>query len=130
MKKDISGKLQELMSLTAETEWVEFKEAKNDFPFDELGRYFSALSNEANLKQQPAAWLIFGISDRPPRQIIGSNYRQQKPGLDKLKREIAKNTNHQITFNGIHELFYEGRRAVMFQIPPVFGRSHGQSQHD
>ena len=42
--------LTKLLALPAETEWVEFKEAKNDYHFDRLGEYFSALSNEANLK--------------------------------------------------------------------------------
>lgn len=32
-----------------ESENVEYKEAKNNFDFNELGRYFSALSNGANL---------------------------------------------------------------------------------
>lgn len=33
-----------------ETEVVELKEAKHDFSFKDLGRYFSALSNEAILR--------------------------------------------------------------------------------
>lgn len=52
------SKLRELMALPAETEWVEFKEAKNNFDFDDLGRYFSALSNEANLAGQSGGWLF------------------------------------------------------------------------
>jgi len=117
MKDKIADKLHELMRLPAETEWVEFKEAKNNFDFDDLGRYFSALSNEANLNRREAGWLLFGVTDRPPRQIVGSNYRRQKPGLEKLKREIAKHTNHLTTFNEIYELMIEGKRVVVFQIP-------------
>ncbi len=30
-----------------ESEVVEFKKAENNFDFDDLGRYFSAMSNEA-----------------------------------------------------------------------------------
>lgn len=116
---DPSLKLQELMALPTETEWVEFKEAKNNFDFDDLGRYFSALSNEANLKEKSAGWLVFGVTDRLPRQIVGSNYRHQKPGLEKLKREISKHTNHQTSFIDIHELIINGRRVVLFQIPPA-----------
>ena len=41
--------LKKLLDLTSENEIVEFKEAKNQFDKDKLGRYFSALSNEANL---------------------------------------------------------------------------------
>ena len=33
------------------------KEARSNFDSDDLGRYFAALSNEANLKAQPSAWL-------------------------------------------------------------------------
>ncbi len=57
---DQNLRLQELMYLPAETEWIEFKEAKNSFDFNDLGKYFSALSNEANLKGQLAGWLIEG----------------------------------------------------------------------
>ncbi|MDX9861659.1 MAG: ATP-binding protein [Rhodospirillales bacterium] len=119
MKEKIAETLHELMDLPAETEWVEFKEAKDSYDFDKLGRYFSALSNEANLKRQPAGWLVFGVTDRTPRKIVGSNYRHQKPGLEKLKREISKHTNHQTTFNDIHELMVGGRRVLLFQIPPA-----------
>lgn len=135
---ELQTKLEELLTLPEETEWVEFKEAKSNFDFDDLGRYFSALSNEANLKGQPAGWLIFGITNKSPRQICGSNYRPQRPALDKLKGEIAQHTNHQITFKEIHELKTAGGRIVMFEIPPaprgiptewngrVYGR-HGES---
>ena len=33
-----------------ESEVVEFKKAERSFDFDDLGEYFSALSNEANLR--------------------------------------------------------------------------------
>lgn len=33
----------------AENEVVEFKKAERNFDIDDLGKYFSALSNEANL---------------------------------------------------------------------------------
>ncbi len=116
---DIENFLRKLISLPSETEWIEFKEAKSNFDLDDLGKYFSALSNEANLNGQPSGWLVFGVTDRPPRQIVGTCYRQQKPGLEKLKQAIAKNTNHQTTFVRIHELEIDGRRVVAFQIPPA-----------
>ena len=34
----------------SENEVVEFKKAETNFDIDELGKYFSALSNEANLR--------------------------------------------------------------------------------
>jgi ATP-dependent DNA helicase RecG len=116
---ELLAKFRELIDLPAETEWVEFKEAKNNFDFDDLGKYFSALSNEANLKRQPAGWLVFGVTNNLPRQIVGSNYRPHRPGLDSLKNEIARETNHQITFKEIHELATPGGRVVLFEIPPA-----------
>ena len=39
--------LQQLCKLTAENEIVEFKEAKNGYDFNKIGKYFSALSQKA-----------------------------------------------------------------------------------
>lgn len=108
-----------MMLLPAETECIEFKEAKNNFDFDDIGKYFSALSNEANINRESAGWLIFGITDKPPRKIVGSNYRNTPPGLDRLKEKIAQHTNHQMTFADIHELTVQEERVVMFEIPPA-----------
>jgi len=119
MLGDVGAQLREMMPLPTETEWIEFKEAKNDYGFDKTGKYFSALSNEANLNNEPAGWLIFGVTDRPPRTIVGSNYRLTHPGLGHLKEEIARHTNHQTTFAAVHELTVEGKRVVVFEIPPA-----------
>jgi ATP-dependent DNA helicase RecG len=115
--QSMQEKLRELMDLPHEKEWVEFKEAKNNYDSDDLGRYFSALSNEANLNEQPEGWLLFGITNRRPRQIVGTNYRLQQPGLEKLKNQIAGLTNHQMTFRAIHELKEENKRVLLFEIP-------------
>jgi len=114
----LQAKLKELLALPAEIEWVEFKEAKNNFDFDDLGRYFSALSNEANLKGQPWAWLVFGVKDKP-KQIVGSKYHPGRPHLDSLKEEIANQTGNRLTFEEIHEVGRPEGRIVMFQIPPA-----------
>lgn len=118
-QEDLQSKLASMMALPSETEWIEFKEARNDYHFDELGQYFSALSNEANLMGQPAGWLIFGVTNRPPRLICGTKYRSSKQGLEKLKVQISQHTNHQITFIDIHELKEPEGRVLLFQIPPA-----------
>lgn len=41
-----------------EDEVAEFKKAESNFDFDDLGKYFSALSNEANLRNQEFAWMV------------------------------------------------------------------------
>lgn len=115
---ELQAKLTEFLSLPAETEWVEFKEAKNNYDFDDLGKYFSSLSNEANLKGQPFGWLVFGVKDKPvPRPIVGTQYRPQRPQLDRLKEEIANHTSHRLTFEDIHEIAKPQGRVLMFQIP-------------
>jgi ATP-dependent DNA helicase RecG len=111
------SKLDELCSLPGETEVVEFKEARNDYDFSKLGKYFSALSNEANLKGKNEAWLIFGIENRN-RSIVGSLYRHvNRPLLDNLKGEIARKTTNRITFIEIYELHPPEGRVIMFQVP-------------
>ncbi|MFZ5517682.1 MAG: RNA-binding domain-containing protein [Candidatus Zhuqueibacterota bacterium] len=108
--------LNQLRALPHETEWFEFKEAKNKYDFSELGKYFSALSNEANLKDQHYGWLIFGINDKT-REIVGTKYRDNEKDLDSLKEEIAQKTNNRITFNEIYTLYLPEGRVIMFQIP-------------
>lgn len=113
---DLLHKLKELRFLPAETEVVEFKEAKNGYDFGKLGKYFSALSNEANLKGTKHAWLVFGIKDKG-HTIVGSKFRPYRPDLDSLKGEIAAKTTNRITFIEIYELLPSEGRVVMFQIP-------------
>lgn len=84
-------KLRELLVLPSENEVVEFKHAQESFETEEIGKYFSALSNEANLRELQEAWLVFGIEDRTHR-IVGSNYRANGNKLPKIKHEIAQHT--------------------------------------
>lgn len=113
---DLSQILQLLRSLNAENEIVEFKEAKTGYDFNKLGKYFSALSNEANLKGKPFAWLVFGIENNK-HAIVGSQFRLQRKDLDSLKSEIANKTTNRITFIEIYELNEPEGRVIMFQIP-------------
>jgi ATP-dependent DNA helicase RecG len=59
-----------------ENEVVEFKQAGNDYSTDEIGKYFSALANEANLRGVEAAWLVFGVNNKT-RSVVNSDYRLQ-----------------------------------------------------
>lgn len=99
-----------------ENEVVEFKEAKSNFSFNDLGKYFSALSNEANLRNQREAWLIFGVTNQ--KELVGSDYRKSG-SLQSLKKEIVDATNNRLTFLEIYELIIDGFRIVAFQIPPA-----------
>ena len=83
-----------------ENEVVEFKEANNDFDKNKIGQYFSAISNEANLKGLQFGWLVFGVRNKD-KVIVGTNYRNTK-GLDNLKQEISINTTGGISFIEIY----------------------------
>lgn len=102
-----------------ETEVVEYKTAKQSYDFEDIGKYFSALSNEANLRGAECGWLLFGI--RNDREIAGTAYRKEARvpsiGLRRLKHEIAKFTNEGMTFEEIYEFEIDGKRIVAFQIP-------------
>jgi ATP-dependent DNA helicase RecG len=108
--------LDHLRRQASENEVFEFKEAKADFSFEELGQYFSALSNEANLRGEKYAWLALGIRDKD-RAIVGTQYRASRPKLDSLKKGIADQTVDRITFIEIFEVMVEDKRVIMFQIP-------------
>lgn len=110
--------LNSLLQKPVETELVEFKEAKDNYDFSKLGKYFSALSNEANLKNKPNAWLIFGVENKH-HNIVGTNYRNTSQELDSLKREIADKTTNRITFMDIYDLVVDNERVIMFKIPPA-----------
>ena len=112
---DPEASLIALLAMPVENETVEFKEAKNGYDFSKLGKYFSALCNEANLKRQPSACLVFGVNDR--RQVVGSNFRPLRKDLVSLKEEIANKTTHRITFIEIHEVLQPRGRVLLFEIP-------------
>ena len=114
--QELNDILNRLCGLEAENEIVEFKEAKSNYDFTKLGKYFSALSNEANLKGKPFGWLVFGIEDKK-HNIVGSIYRSKRKDLDSLKGEIANKTTNRISFIDIHEVNLPEGRVVMFQIP-------------
>ena len=99
-----------------ENEVVELKQAEASFDFDDLGKYFSALSNEANLRDREFAWLIFGVHNKT-REITGTSYKNSQMSLQKLKHDIAQHTTDRNTFRDIFELTVEDKRVLMFQIP-------------
>ena len=99
-----------------ENELVEFKHANNDYATDKIGEYFSALSNEANLRGQESSWLVFGL-DNKSRTVVGTNYRPEEDRLQSLKIQIAQATEPSITFRNIHVLNSTQGRVVLFEIP-------------
>ena len=76
----------EMLLTQAEDEVVEFKTAENQFDRDKMGRYFSALSNEANLHDKDFAWLVLGVTNGkslvPLSQDKIDDIRYQSPVSD------------------------------------------------
>ncbi len=99
-----------------ESEVVEFKAVNTtpNYSFKNIGKYFSALSNEANIRGLREGWLIFGIAD--DGSIVGTAYRISG-GLQNLKKEIRDGTNENLTFLDIYEISIDGKRIVAFQVP-------------
>ncbi len=99
-----------------ESEVVEFKKAENNFDFDDLGKYFSALSNEANLRRLDFAWLIFGY-DEKKHEIVGTSYKNGEGALNNLKHDFSQHTTDGQTFREIIPIEVDGKRILMFKIP-------------
>ncbi|WP_440058557.1 RNA-binding domain-containing protein [Pseudomonas fragariae (ex Marin et al. 2024)] len=104
-----------LLASSGESEVVEFKEAKNGYDFSKLGKYFSALSNEANLKGVPSAWLVFGVRDN--LQVVGSQFREAFKDLQSLKKEVADKVSQRLSFIDIHTVLHPDGRVLLFEIP-------------
>lgn len=115
-EKELNKILDRLISMTHETEVVEFKRAENTFSDTDLGKYFSALSNEANLKGLEKAWLVFGV-DNDTHNLTDTHYKTSRASLDDVKKKIADQTTSRLTFDEIYDFEREGKRVVMFEIP-------------
>ncbi len=76
-----------------ESEVVEFKRAGDGFSTSEIGKYFSALANEANLRGCEQGWLVFGV-DNKSRCVIDTSYRKDKERLHGLKHQISQAPIH------------------------------------
>lgn len=111
----LQAKLRELLSLPAETEWVEFKH-NNDTP-QMIGEYLSAISNSAALESQPFGYLVWGIEDGT-HNVVGTTFkpRQQKgQGSEDLEPWLNNRLAPRINFR-IFEFEAERLPIVMFEV--------------
>lgn len=112
-----------------EGEVEELKQADKDYKTSEIGKYFSALANEANLRGAESGWLIFGVNNKS-RTVVGTNYRPDTEQLNGLKHQMAQGTEPSITFRAIYELHHAAGRTLLFEIPaaprgmPVVWQGH------
>lgn len=107
--------LNKLLSTPTENEVLEFKEAKEKYNSDKLGRYFSALSNEANLNNSSCAYLLMGVKDN--KEVVGTRISDDK--INDFKKEIAEHTSPNSSFINVHQCSSNGKKVFIFEIPPA-----------
>lgn len=100
----VSSQQLEIWLNSDENEHLEFKKAQDGFSTEELLKYCCALANEKG------GVLILGISDKKPRQIIGSKAFQD---LNKTKEQLSTLALR----IEISELIYQDKRVLVFEIP-------------
>lgn len=112
--EDYKDTYQRLITHT-ENEVIEYKTAEKQYDTNKLGKYLSALSNEANLREIEYAWILLGVNNE--RQAIGTQFLLEESKRQLLKHEIAANTTGGLTFREIIPIEVEGKRILMFKIP-------------
>lgn len=105
--------LDQLLGLSTENEVVEFKEAKTQYNKDKLGKYFSALGNEANLKGKRQAWLVLGVKD--DRTLVGTDISDKQ--LNEYKAEIVQNTSPRMGLIEAHRLTKNEKNILLLEVP-------------
>lgn len=83
----------------------EFKQAKQNFHFEELIRYCVALANEGGGK------IIFGVSDKRPRIVLGTKAFSE-PG--RTEAGLYERLRYRIP---VEEYFYQGIRVLIIHVP-------------
>lgn len=117
-ENELKSILNELLK-NDENECVELKSAANDFDIDKLGKYFSAIGNEATLKSKQYGWIIFGIDDKT-HTYTNTNYRNDN-NFNSVKKQISDNTTDNISFIEIYQFNVDNNRVIMFQVPAASG---------
>lgn len=68
----LQGLLRELCKLSAETEWVEFKNNKDEPEM--IGEYISALANSAALFGKQTGYVVWGVKDED-HSVVGTKFK-------------------------------------------------------
>ena len=87
-----------------EGENIEFKEAKNHFDFEKLVKYACAISNQGGGK------IVLGVSDKRPRQVVGSTAFGQP---EQTRKGLMDRLHIKVDFE---ELYANGLRVLVFII--------------
>ena len=98
-------RIKNLLSSQAESNGLEFKEAKQNFDTDKLCKYIVAIANERG------GYIIFGVTDKIPRSVVGSHAFQNLNSTESL---IRSKTGLSVETSE-HEI--DGKRVVAIKIP-------------
>ncbi|MHC5717358.1 MAG: ATP-binding protein, partial [Nostoc sp.] len=101
--------LEKWLNAPAETENLEFKEARQHFNKVDLLKYCVALANEGG------GYLVFGITNKPPRQVVGSQAFPSQTSLNEIKSRIVEKLRFRVD---VTELTHPNGRVLVFEIPP------------
>lgn len=97
--------LERLMTSPSEGEHLEFKEANNQFDTRKLFRYCVALANERGGR------LILGVTDRHPRQVVGT---QAFLDTEDIKAKLVERFNLRIEVETVR---HPAGRVLIFHVP-------------
>ena len=100
--------LESWLNAPTENEHLEFKEAKNQYDTIKLLKYCVALSNEGG------GYLIFGITDKKPRRIVGSQAFLTPEAQNKIKAHIVEKLHIRVDTT---EIEHPDGRVLVFEIP-------------
>lgn len=92
----------------AETERLEFKAAKQQFDSAKLMRTFIALANEGG------GHVVLGVSDRPPRRVVGTQAYVSAPDLNHFKARVVEKLRLRVDAT---ELAHADGRVLVFEVP-------------
>jgi len=117
--------VEELLRSNTETEVLEFKEAKFNYDTNKLGKYFSALGNEANLAGKDRAYLLFGVKN--DKTVVGTQLSDAE--INNFKHEIANHTSPTMSFIDVGRFSIAGRMffVALFRRLRRVCRLHGKT---
>lgn len=96
------------LTAPTETEHLEFKEASQQYDSTKLMRYCVALANEGG------GYLVFGVSDKLPRRVVGTQAYISPTDLNGIKARIVEKLRIRVETT---ELTHADGRVLVFDIP-------------
>lgn len=100
--------LEKWLNAPAETERLELKEAKQQYDTTKLLRYCVALANEGG------GYLVLGVTDKPPRRVVGSQAFPSPTALNDIKARIVEKLRFRVDAT---ELQHPDGRVLVFEVP-------------